>query len=316
MRKQTQTVRRSLAVAVVAILASLAAVAALPAQAATNCSASSSWGSNRADLAAQVVNLINQYRAGKGLSQLAVSAPLTAASEWKSLHMAGYGYFAHDDPAPPVSRSAYQRARDCGYGGSCGVRTSPGGIPRAVRRQRLARLCRPQGEHREPWLQLHRRRRGSRRQRPALLDTELRQRCLGRPTRSTARPAPPASAPPAATPPAATPAASVVTPPALDSIAPRPASFGREARKTSPDRTASGEIGAKPAYVTTLRRRSRIAACCPLRPEDDRPPLTAGSVRCRAEVERQAAARRRERVQDRAGPMRMESPWLGPGASG
>ncbi|MCC7415692.1 MAG: hypothetical protein IT176_01015 [Acidobacteria bacterium] len=65
-----------------------------------------------------MVGLINQYRAGKGLSQLAVSQPLQASSVWKSLHMAGYGYFAHDDPAPPVGRSASQRARDCGYGGS------------------------------------------------------------------------------------------------------------------------------------------------------------------------------------------------------
>jgi chitodextrinase len=32
--------------------------------------------------------------------------------------MAGYGYFAHDDPAPPVARSAYQRVTDCGYAGS------------------------------------------------------------------------------------------------------------------------------------------------------------------------------------------------------
>ena len=118
MRKRSQTARLSLAVAVVALLASVAAVAAPPAQAVTNCSPSSSWGSNRADLASQVVSLINQYRAGKGLSQLAVSAPLTASSEWKSLHMAGYGYFAHDDPAPPASRSAYQRASDCGYSGS------------------------------------------------------------------------------------------------------------------------------------------------------------------------------------------------------
>ena len=118
MRKRSRTARLSLAVGLVALLASVAAVAAPPAQAVTNCSPSSSWGSNRADLASQVVGLINQYRAGKGLSQLAVSAPLTASSEWKSLHMAGYGYFAHDDSGAAASRSAYQRARDCGYSGS------------------------------------------------------------------------------------------------------------------------------------------------------------------------------------------------------
>ena len=76
------------------------------------------WGTNRADLAAQVVSLINQYRASMGLSQLAVSSTLTASSTWKSLHMAAYGYFAHDDPAPPVARSAYQRAKDCGFAGT------------------------------------------------------------------------------------------------------------------------------------------------------------------------------------------------------
>jgi uncharacterized protein YkwD/chitodextrinase len=118
MQNRSQTVRRSFAIVVVLALAVIAAVAAAPAQAVTNCSPSSSWGSNRADLASQVVSLINQYRASKGLSQLAISSPLTASSEWKSLHMAGYGYFAHDDPAPPVSRSAFQRAKDCGFGGT------------------------------------------------------------------------------------------------------------------------------------------------------------------------------------------------------
>ena len=99
-------------------LAVASAIAATPAQAITNCSPTSSWGTNRADLAAQVVSLINQYRASKGLSQFAISSSLTASSEWKSLHMAGYGYFGHDDPAPPVTRSAFQRAKDCGFSGT------------------------------------------------------------------------------------------------------------------------------------------------------------------------------------------------------
>jgi uncharacterized protein YkwD/chitodextrinase len=118
MPKRSQTARHIFAIGVVLALTVTAAVAAAPAQAVTNCSPSSSWGTNRADLAAQVVNLINQYRASKGLSQLAISSTLTASSEWKSLHMAGYGYFAHDDPAPPVSRSAFQRAKDCGFSGT------------------------------------------------------------------------------------------------------------------------------------------------------------------------------------------------------
>jgi uncharacterized protein YkwD len=118
MHKRSQSLRCSVAVIVVALLAALAVVATPTAQAVTNCSPTSSWGSNRADLASQVVTLINQYRASIGLSQLTASAPLKASSEWKSLHMAGYGYFDHTDPAPPVARSASQRARDCGYSGS------------------------------------------------------------------------------------------------------------------------------------------------------------------------------------------------------
>jgi len=119
MRPRSQHICRSIAVVIVVVgLAILAGVAAPAANAVTNCTPSSSWGTNRADLASQVVSLINQYRASKGLSQLANSPTLTASSEWKSLHMAGYGYFAHDDPAPPVSRSAFQRAKDCGFSGT------------------------------------------------------------------------------------------------------------------------------------------------------------------------------------------------------
>lgn len=106
------------ALAVALLTAAALALAAPTPSAVTNCSPSAGWGTNRADLAAQVVSLVNQHRASKGLSQLSVSSSLTASSEWKSLHMAAYGYFAHDDPAPPVARSAYQRAKDCGYAGS------------------------------------------------------------------------------------------------------------------------------------------------------------------------------------------------------
>jgi uncharacterized protein YkwD/chitodextrinase len=105
-------------VLVAGVLAAGLAGALPSASAATNCTPTSSWGTNRADLATQVVSLINQYRASKGLSQLTVSSTLTASSTWKSLHMAGYGYFAHDDPAPPVARSAYKRATDCGFTGT------------------------------------------------------------------------------------------------------------------------------------------------------------------------------------------------------
>ena len=151
-----------LAALAVAVLAAAAlALATPPAQAVTNCTPTASWGTNRADLASQVVSLINQYRAGKGLSQLAVSSTLTASSTWKSLHMAGNGYFAHDDPAPPVARGAYQRAKDCGFSGHDLGREHRLRVPHgAVGRERLAGLRRSQGEHREPELHLDRRRRG------------------------------------------------------------------------------------------------------------------------------------------------------------
>lgn len=119
---------------VLAVSASLCACVATAASApAAACVPESSWGTNRPDLAQRVIELVNDHRTGKGLSRLAVSAPLTAAAEWKSLHMAGAGYFAHDDPAP-FSRSAFQRTKDCGYrGGSWGENIAYGyPTPQAV----------------------------------------------------------------------------------------------------------------------------------------------------------------------------------------
>lgn len=104
------------AVVVAAALACL--VAAAPARTAGGCTPGSDWGASRPDLASQVVQLVNAYRAGKGLGALGVSGPLTASSTWKSLHMARYGYFGHDDPAPPIARGAFTRAQDCGFTGS------------------------------------------------------------------------------------------------------------------------------------------------------------------------------------------------------
>ncbi len=112
MRSRARTPVVAGALLVLALAAVMATVASL-APAATNCSPSAAWGTSRPDLAAQVVTLTNQYRASKGLGQLSVSPTLTAASIWKSLHMAYYNYFDHPDPAPPIARSAYQRSRDC-----------------------------------------------------------------------------------------------------------------------------------------------------------------------------------------------------------
>lgn len=104
--------------------------AAVPAPTAAQCTPTATWGTNRPDLAGQVVSLINRYRVGKGLRPLGISASLTASSTWKSLHMAGAGYFAHDDPAP-VSRSAFQRARDCGFNGNAWGENIAWGYPTA-----------------------------------------------------------------------------------------------------------------------------------------------------------------------------------------
>jgi uncharacterized protein YkwD len=88
------------------------------AAAAPTCDAPASWGENRAELASRVVALINGFRSHRGLGRLAVSPALTASSRWKSSHMAAHGTFSHEDGAPPVSRSAHQRALDCGYRGA------------------------------------------------------------------------------------------------------------------------------------------------------------------------------------------------------
>jgi uncharacterized protein YkwD/chitodextrinase len=83
-----------------------------------DCNPNASWPANRQDYADQVVALVNQHRASLGLTQLKVSPTLTAAAVWKARHMAAYGYMAHDDPAPPVARTWFQRVQACGYAGN------------------------------------------------------------------------------------------------------------------------------------------------------------------------------------------------------
>jgi uncharacterized protein YkwD len=83
-----------------------------------NCTPGADWGKARQDFVPAVLNLVNQHRSQLGLSQLKISPTLTAAALWKALHMAKYGYFAHEDPAPPVVRSPFQRMTDCGYVGN------------------------------------------------------------------------------------------------------------------------------------------------------------------------------------------------------
>jgi uncharacterized protein YkwD len=79
------------------------------------CTPDASWGRLDTAIGQEVAVQLNQQRAANGLAPLALSPTLTAAAQWKSLHMAYYGYFDHSDPAPPVARTAGQRMSDCGY---------------------------------------------------------------------------------------------------------------------------------------------------------------------------------------------------------
>jgi uncharacterized protein YkwD len=102
---------------ILAALLSAAIVAAAPAAAAGtgDCTPAVSWPADRADLAAQVVTLVNAHRAQLGLAALVVSPTLDAAATWKARNMAAYGYMDHDDPGPPLARTADERLAACGY---------------------------------------------------------------------------------------------------------------------------------------------------------------------------------------------------------
>jgi uncharacterized protein YkwD/chitodextrinase len=109
---------RSRPLAVLAAAAAAITVSLLPGGAAAvvgDCVPQASWGTLNGSYAQQVFQLVNQHRAARGLSQLGALASLSAAADWKSLHMAGYGYMAHNDPAPPVNRSVSDRLLACGY---------------------------------------------------------------------------------------------------------------------------------------------------------------------------------------------------------
>jgi uncharacterized protein YkwD len=82
------------------------------------CTPGADWGTAQQQLAPPVVKLVNAHRSLLGLSQLGTSPTLTASALWKARHMAKYGYFGHDDPAPPVARTVFQRIAACGYSGA------------------------------------------------------------------------------------------------------------------------------------------------------------------------------------------------------
>jgi uncharacterized protein YkwD len=82
-----------------------------------DCQAGAGWPASLPSAAADVVQRVNAHRVGRGLAPLAISPTLAAAAEWKARHMAQYGYLQHDDPAPPVQRSPFERMEACGYPG-------------------------------------------------------------------------------------------------------------------------------------------------------------------------------------------------------
>ena len=105
------------------LLAAVALVWSPPAAAVTavgDCVPGTSWGVTNAAFASRVVDLVNQHRTAMGLRALKVSRTLTDAAVWKARHMAWQHYLAHDDPAPPISRTWAERLAACGYGWSAG----------------------------------------------------------------------------------------------------------------------------------------------------------------------------------------------------
>src|SRR5918998_3047029 len=79
-----------LRIAAACVLSSIAVlVLTAPAQAArTDCAPEPGWPGQNADLAAQVVVLVNQHRATLGLPALSVSQTLTDAAAWKAAQLA------------------------------------------------------------------------------------------------------------------------------------------------------------------------------------------------------------------------------------
>ncbi len=174
--------------------------------------------------------------------QLAVDATLSDAAVWKARHMAQYQYFAHDDPAPPVARTAYSRKLQCGYSSTprWGENIAGPEPPSDVMNSWIN-----SPGHRanlENLVPGDRRRRRGRRRRPHLLGAGLRQRRGSSP----ASPPPPPPAPP---PP----------PPARrrrrpSSAAPGPASAARDSARLRRRRRGPGSAAVSPPAPIVRRR--------------------------------------------------------------
>jgi uncharacterized protein YkwD len=106
---------RAIVIVVLAALAPALLLSAQPTAAGGNCTPDPSWGTLNRQFEAEVVQIVNNHRQSIGVQPVAVSPALRRSAEWKALHMAGFGYFGHNDPAPPVNRDPFQRMKDCGY---------------------------------------------------------------------------------------------------------------------------------------------------------------------------------------------------------
>jgi uncharacterized protein YkwD len=108
---------------VLSFLAALLTTA--PAEASrTDCVPEAGWPQQDPNLALEVVQRVNAYRAANGLSQLQISQSLTNAAAWKASQLAGdvaaYGAAAFDHVDYMTGRSPDARVQACGYGDSFG----------------------------------------------------------------------------------------------------------------------------------------------------------------------------------------------------
>ncbi len=112
------------------LIAALSTVAAIPTSAtAATCAYRAAWGTPDRAAAAEVVGLVNEHRAGLGLTPLVSASVLVSAAEWKSGHMAANGYFSHEDAGIIVNgrpRTFGERVGDCGVPGGAGENIAAG----------------------------------------------------------------------------------------------------------------------------------------------------------------------------------------------
>jgi uncharacterized protein YkwD len=126
------------AAVILGILTVLAGLAITPAAKASraDCAPDPTWPAIDVGWADQVVALVNQYRAARGLSQLGISSSMTNAAAWKARQLANDvnagapgANFSHADPAAPEvpsGRAPAARIAACGYGSQFGENIATG----------------------------------------------------------------------------------------------------------------------------------------------------------------------------------------------